>query len=190
MRLIVQSLVLFAIAAAVGLGLTDLAVHHPPGFDTVQVGPWVSRPADGTLGGDPYALAEVAASGRLPLARGDGIAFTAATDDRGRTLDGACVYRIAGAVPSARVWTLAAQTAAGGVFANPASRFAFASSEVMRRPSGAIEIVTSPRARPGNWLPTAAGPLVIALRLYDTTIGVTAAGLEGALPTIRRVSCP
>jgi hypothetical protein len=190
MRLIVQALMLFAIAAVVGLGLTALAVRHPPAFDTVQVGPWTSRAAGSRFGADPYALAAVAASGRLPLARGDGIAFEAATDDQGRTLDGACFYHIAGAVPSARVWTLTAQTATGGVFANPADRFAFASSEVTHSAAGAIHIVTGPNARPGDWLPTGKGEFVVELRLYDTTVGDSAAGLEGALPAISRVSCP
>jgi hypothetical protein len=190
MRLIAQALALFAIAAAVGLGLTELAVRDPPGFADVAVGPWVSHPPNEAVGSDPYFDAAVATSGALPLARGDGLAFTAATDDEGRSLDGRCVYRIAGPVPSARVWTLAVHTDDGALFANAARRFAFAGSEVMRDSTGAIDVVTSPHARPGNWLPTGPAPFVVKLRLYDTTISDSAAQLDGTLPAIARVSCP
>lgn len=189
MRLIAQALVLFAIAAAVGLGLTDLAVRHPPGFVEVQVGPWTALPLGGPAGIDPYALAAVAASGALPLARGDGIAFTARSDDQGRGLDGGCVYRIAGAVPSARVWTLAVQTRKGGVFPNAADRYAFTSADAMRNAAGAIAVTTAPQARPGDWIPTGRTPFVLTLRLYDTTISESASALEGTLPTIRLVGC-
>jgi hypothetical protein len=189
MRPIAQALVLFAIAAVVGLGLTALAVRDPPGFAVVQVGPWTTLPLGGPAV-DPYALAAATASGGLPLARGDGIAFTARTDDQGQSLSGACVYRITGAVPSARVWTLTAETRDGGLFVNAARRHGFTSAEAMRGPGGAIAVTTAPQARPGDWIPTDRAPFVLTLRLYDTTISESAVALEGTLPTIRRVSCP
>ncbi|MBP0574784.1 DUF1214 domain-containing protein, partial [Mycobacterium tuberculosis] len=56
----------------------------------------------------------------------------------------------------------------GSVAANPSDRYYLSSHEIFAPANGPTEIVLAPRARPGNWLPTAAaGALTVILRLYD-----------------------
>ena len=56
----------------------------------------------------------------------------------------------------------------------------------MRDRSGDFEVVVSPRARPGNWLPTGGVErYVLILRFYDTSLGIaTRAGREAPMPTL------
>ncbi len=62
----------------------------------------------------------------------------------------------------------------------------------MRSADGTFEIAISPRARPGNWLPTGGVErYTLILRLYDTAVGVsTKAGKEVPMPSITGGSCP
>lgn len=190
MRLLAQVLFAFVVAAALGLGLTWLAVRHPPAFGAVASGPWSWRPLGGPGATDPYRRAAIATAGTLPIARGNGVVFQATADDHGRPLDGRCFYRISGPVPSARAWTLTVQTPEGHVFANPAGRVGFTSAEVLRDDAGHIAVATGPRARPGDWIPTAAAPFVLRLRLYDTSVGGRGSELDGTLPQVARAGCP
>jgi hypothetical protein len=51
--------------------------------------------------------------------------------------------------------------------------------------------MVSPRARPGNWLPTGGvEKYLLVLRLYDTPIGVaTRTGSEAPMPLITKRAC-
>ena len=80
MRLLLGSLFAFAIAAAIGLGLTWTALTHGTAYGGVTIGAWTAWPKNGTPGIDPYARAIVARSGELPIGSGDGVAFFARTD--------------------------------------------------------------------------------------------------------------
>ena len=106
MRLLLGSLFALVVAAAVGLGATYLALTRGAAFGALTIGSWTAWPKTGTVDADPYARASIARTGRLPTALGDGVAFTAATDDNGRPLDGRCDVVLAGVTPAARFWTL------------------------------------------------------------------------------------
>src|SRR5215467_1567463 len=107
MRLLIGFLFSFAVAAMFGLGLTQYALTRGTAFGAITIGAWTAWPKTGTADIDPYARAAVARTGELPLGSGDGVAFFAAADDRGRGLDGRCVVTVAGTTPPARFWTLA-----------------------------------------------------------------------------------
>lgn len=192
MRLLVGSLVTFAVAAMIGLGSTWLALTRNTAFGAVAIGSWKSWPKTGTTDIDPYAKAGIARSGELPIGLGDGVAFYARSDDEGNPLDGRCEVVLSGTTPQARFWTVTAYDQNGFVIPNSLSRFGFTSQEVTRRSDGSFEIVIAPRARPGNWLPTGgAESYVLALRLYDTPVGVaTRASRETPMPSITRRGCP
>ena len=81
----------------------------------VTVGEWTAFPLIGTPDADPYSKARVAREGLLALGRAEGLSFSAQRDSAGETLRRECSYRIEGAVPSARFWTLYAADAAGNV---------------------------------------------------------------------------
>lgn len=192
MRLLLGSLFTLVIAAIVGLGATYLVLERGIAFNSLTIGSWTAWPRTGTLDADPYARASIARTGRLPLALGDGVAFLARHDDNGRTLDGRCDVTVSGVTPAARFWTLTLYNLDGELTPNSVHRHGFTSEEIVRHADGSFEIVVAPRANPGNWLPTGGiGPYILALRFYDTSIGVsTKEGREVPMPALRIRSCP
>ena len=192
MRLLLGSLFALVVAAVVGLGATYLALTRGAAFGPLTIGSWTAWPKTGTADADPYAQAEIARIGRLPTALGDGVAFTATSDDNGRTLDGRCDVVLSGVTPAARFWTLTLYRPDGELVANSLSRFGFTSQEITRFADGSFQIVVAPRANPGNWLPTGGiERYILLLRLYDTAVGVsTKAGREVPMPAVNVRSCP
>ncbi len=192
MRLVLGSLFAFLVAAVVGLGATYLALTRGAAFGPLTIGSWTAWPKTGTADADPYAQASIARSGRLPTALGDGVSFTASSDDKGRSLDGRCDVVLAGVTPAARFWTVTLYNRDGELVANSINRFGFTSQEIVRRADGSFEILVTPRASPGNWLPTGGVErYVLWLRLYDTAVGVsTKAGREVPMPSVTVRNCP
>lgn len=191
MRILPLALTLAA-AAALGLGATYMSVTHSRGMDAVRLGPWEGWPRSGTMQADPYARAAFARSGELPLELADGLLFLASKDSAGVLLDGRCETRIVGHLPQARLWTLTLTDAEGRLIANEAGRSGFTSAEMVYLANGDIDVVLSPRARAGNWLPTGArGHVKVALRLYDAPFSFSSGAGEGAeLPRIVTERCP
>jgi hypothetical protein len=190
-RLLLGSLFALAMAAAIGLGTTWLALTQGTAYGGVSIGAWTARPKVGTSGIDPYSHAMVARSGELPVGSGDGVAFHAHGDDAGHLLDGRCDVVIAGITPQARYWTMTLYDPEGRLVANSVQRQGFTSQEIIRRSDGTFEITVGPRARPGNWLPTGGVErYVLVLRLYDTPIGVaTRTGRDAPMPSITARAC-
>jgi hypothetical protein len=191
-RLLIGTLFGLAIAAVVGLGLTYLSLTRGTAFGGLSIDSWTAWPKSGTTDADPYVRASIARSGRLPTAMGDGVSFTLQSDDEGKVLDGRCDVVISGVTPVARFWTMTLYNPDGALVANSTNRYGFTSQEIVRRSDGTFEIVVSPRASAGNWLPT--GGVVryeLILRLYDTAVGVsTKAGREVPMPDVMTRSCP
>ena len=192
MRLLFGFLVAFAVAAAVGLGATWLALTKGAAFGPLRIGAWTAWPKTGTADIDPYARAIIARTGELPVASGDGIAFYAKSTDRGEVLDGRCEIVLAGTTPTARFWTLTLYDPEGRLVANSINRHGFTSEEVIRTMDGGFTMVIAPRARSGNWLPTSGVErYILVLRLYDTPVGVaTRAGRDAQMPSVIRKACP
>jgi hypothetical protein len=191
MRLLLGFLLTLAVAAAIGLGTTWIAVTQGAASGGITIGAWTAWPKVGTPEIDPYARAMIARSGELPIGSGDGVAFSARADDTGRPLDGRCEVAVAGITPQARYWTLTLYDLAGRLVANSIQRYGFTSQEIVRRADGIFEVTASPRARPGNWLPTGAiERYVLVLRLYDTPVGVaTRTGRDAPMPSITGGQC-
>jgi hypothetical protein len=190
-RFLIGSLFTLALAAAIGLGTTWMAVTKGTAYGGVTLGAWTAWPKVGTPGIDPYARAMIARSGELPVGSGDGVAFYARADDAGRTLDGRCDVMLSGITPQARYWTVTLYDPEGRLIANSVQRHGFTSQEIIRQADGTFEITAAPRARPGNWLPTGAVErYVLVLRLYDTPIGVaTRTGRDAPMPSITQRGC-
>jgi hypothetical protein len=190
-RLLLGSLLCFAVAAGVGLGLTWLALTNGTAFGAIQIGAWQAWPKTGTMDIDPYARAAIARIGALPLGLGDGVSFIATTDDAGRPLDGRCDVSVSGTTPQARFWTLTLYDPEGQLIPNSLNRQGFTSQELIRKSDGSFDVIVAPRARPGNWLPTGGTErYTLALRLYDTPVGIaTRTGREAPMPTIVQGAC-
>jgi hypothetical protein len=180
-------MIFFGLAGAIGLGLTGLAVNRNIMFGEVRIGPWVAFPSTGTAEPDPYARASIARRGRIPLALGDGLEFTATDDSSGEALRGNCSYTIEGANVPARYWTLAVQSVQAPM---PQARQAFTSVELLRRETGAFTITAARDARSGNWVATPAeASFSLVLRLYDTPLTTRSAVGAPEFPRISRVAC-
>lgn len=192
MRLIFLTLLALVIAAGVGLGLTWTTATRGVDLNTLTIGAWTARPRSGSSEIDPYARASVARSGELPIGTGDGITFTATTDDGKKLLDGRCDVIISGVTPPARFWTLSLYDTKGRLVANTLDRYGFTSQEVVRSADGTFEIRIAARARAGNWLPTSAiDRYVLMLRLYDTPVGVaTRSQKDAPMPAVTTLGCP
>ena len=192
MRLLLGTLFVLVVAAAVGLGATYYALTRGATFGGLTIGAWTAHAKTGTIDADPYARASISRSGRLPLALGDGLTFLAKSDDSNRPLDGRCEVVLSGITPAARYWTLTLYNIEGGLVANSVQRYGFTSEEIVRRPDGQFDIVVAPRANPGNWLPTGGiERYILAMRFYDTSVGVsTKEGREIPMPTVKTRSCP
>ena len=191
MRLLIGALLCFAIAAAVGVGTTWLAVSHGVTIEGLTIGAWTARPKIGTTEIDPYARAEIERRGELQIALGDGVTFVARTDDTQRPLDGRCDVTVRGVTPQARFFTLTLYDPAGKLVGNVVNRHGFTSQELVRRSDGSFDLAVGPRARPGNWLPTGGiEHYLLLLRLYDTPVGIaTKAGRETPMPTVTTERC-
>jgi hypothetical protein len=190
-RQILGSLWCLSLAAIIGLGLTWFTLSSGIALGALQIGAWNAQPKSGTVEVDPYARAEFERGGWLPVGLGDGVAFTARTDDSGRVLDGRCDVSIAGVTPQARYFTVSLYTYDGKLLGNPLGRNSFTSQELVRNSDGSFQIYVGPRSRAGNWLPTSGvDRYLLVLRLYDTPIGIaTRSGREAPMPTIVTGQC-
>ena len=192
MRLILISLLALSLAAVVGVGITWMTATKGTDLGTLRIGAWTARPKTGTADIDPYSRATIVRNGELPIGTGDGVAFTATTDDSRKPLDGRCDVVVSGVTPAARFWTLTLYDSKGHLVANALQRYGFTSQEIVRGADGAFEIRVAARSRAGNWLPT--GGLeryALMLRLYDTPVGVaTRTQRDAPMPSISTVNCP
>ena len=192
MRLILISLLALCLAAMVGVGITWMTATKGTDLGTLTIGAWTARPKTGTADIDPYSRATIVRNGELPIGTGDGVAFTATTDDSRKPLDGRCDVVVSGVTPAARFWTMTLYDGKGHLVANTLQRYGFTSQEIVRGADGAFEIRVASRSRAGNWLPT--GGLeryALMLRLYDTPVGVaTRTQRDAPMPSITTVGCP
>lgn len=178
----------------IGLGLGLLAsayaLQEPSPFGRVHLGPWEVTPG-GAADTAPYAQANLERSGELPLALGEGLQMIAREDDDGRPLESRCVYRVGPRAPAARYWTLSLVSPAGFPVENPADRYGFRSSEILRAGDGSFSVSVAAEPQPGNWLPVGKpGRFALALRLYDSPLAATVSDVDrAAAPKVTRISC-
>jgi hypothetical protein len=191
-RLIFFTLLGLLVATGVGLGLTWMTATRGTDLGTLTIGAWTARPRTGTPEIDPYSRATIARSGELPVGTGDGVAFTATTDDNRKPLDGRCDIVVSGVTPPARFWTLTLYDTKGKLVPNALQRYGFTSQEIVRSVDGVFELRIASRSRAGNWLPTGAiERYVLMLRLYDTPVGVaTRTQRDAPMPAIATAGCP
>ncbi len=175
-------------AIAGGLASAGYALRARSGFERLTVGDWTSETAPGSDEGDPYARARARLRGLLPLGAAEGFAFTARRDSEGSALSLRCRYRIDGALPPARLWTLSAFDMDEA--ASPSPVATLTSHQALYRGDGSLAIEIGPRASPGNWMKTAGdGAMRLDLTLYDTP-SVSRSGISPpVLPSIGKTGC-
>jgi len=189
-RFLTHLLLMFAVALAVGFGLSWYALSDGRLFGAYRVGPWAAWPAAGSPTPDPYTRAHIARTGALQLGQSEGLEFVASTDSQGRPLDRACTYRVHGTTPVASFWTLVAEAQDGTNIARSEGEEAMHSARLARNEDGTAVIFVGKRLSPLNWLEiTGDGPFSLALTLYDTAaFGGVGSGAD-TLPAIDREDC-
>ncbi len=191
LRTILPTVLLLAIAIGGGAASVYYALAAQGGPGAVTRGTWTTFPELGTRAADPYSKARIARQGVLALGLAEGLTFTASRDAGGAALRRECRYRIAGAFPVARFWTLYAADSGHRVLplAGP-RKAALQSLAALRQPDDTLTIDVGARAEPGNWLAVSgSGPMTLVLTLYDTP-STNSAGVGGiVLPEIRRTGC-
>jgi len=157
----------------------------------VTIGEWTAFPSLGTPDADPYSKARVSREGLLALGRAEGLSFSAGHDSAGDALRRECSYRIEGAVPSARFWTLYAADAAGNVVRGGKRRpGALHSYQILHLPDNTVSIAAGAHPAPGNWLALSGeGPMTLVLTFFDTPIASSTGASDVTLPSIVRVAC-
>lgn len=190
MRKFLGLLLAVVLGAALGLGITALAIESPPNFGVIESGPWIARPGIGSTGADPYSRALMAARGEIPMGASEGVVLTAARDSDGQPLSLRCTYRIEGIIPAANFWTLTLYRSDGAVAA-ASGRVGYTSSEALVGESGQVTITLSADPFAGNWIPlSGTGAFELHLRLYETQLSSTGQALEKVvMPSITREKC-
>ena len=160
-------------------------------FGAVTIGAWTAWPGAGGPDADPYSVALLARTGEVPLGAGEGLTFTATTDDAGEPLSGSCDYLVSGQTPPARLWTLTAYDAGGRLIRNAARprRISFPRNPA---PTGRQHSISSfrPTSNRETGFPLRGSERIqLVLRLYDTplTTATEFVGLE--MPRIEKEQC-
>jgi hypothetical protein len=160
---------------------------------TTSAGSWKVWLHDGDMGADPYTLAHMSRSGRLPITSSNALYFIATEDNEEEGIAADCDYVVAGKPLAADWWSLALYTTDGRLIQGADKTSFVNSSSLLRLADGGYEINLAQKARQGNWIElTGEEDLVLMLRLY----GIHATkdtkrndSIEQNLPTIRRVDC-
>jgi len=176
---------------SLGLCATWLTMEKGIGLDAQSIEGWAFVPRVGAPDIDPYRRLKLFTSGELPLASGEGFSLTLKQDRAGRPLEGACRYQLSGALPVARFWTLTLTTPDGRLWPNPAARFGFTSSEIIRTEDAPFSVVIGPGPLAGNWLPSPpAGHFILTLRFYETPLSASATQLDArSVPALSLLGC-
>ncbi len=190
MRFVVHLVAMFAVALAVGFGLSWYALTDGRSVGALEVGPWFAWPDIGAAAPNPYTRAYLARTGQLEMGTAEGIRFVATTDSAGDALERACRYRIEGHTPVATFWTLVPVAPDGSSIARADGPPAFNSTRVARREDGIAVLYVSRSIAPLNWLEIAGdGPFSLVLTLYDSSILTGVGSAEAELPNIVREAC-
>lgn len=183
----------YVLVVALGLGIWSAikATSQMPFFAEMDVGVWTAHPSVGTDDADPYTHAWLARTGAMPLASGEGLAFTATHDESGEKLNAACRYAVSGATPPARRWTIRTVNPTGDAdISAPDLPVTAYSGGIIRRPDGSFDIDIARQPQPGNWLHPGPGPVfAVTLTLYDTSVASSTALSDIVMPSIVNLGC-
>ncbi len=184
----IANIVMFVLVAVIGgFASSWYMIERGSPMTTLKRGPWITWVSAGRADADPYTRAHFARRGSLPISSVLAQTYQATTDGDGQTLYSTCEYVIEGPEPDAAFWSLAVFDDKGALIPNPAERYGYNSTTLMRSPGGRFGITLSRSARPGNWIPTGgAGRLSVQMTIEEPKV---ADRRTIEMPVIRRISC-
>jgi len=180
---------------ALGIGSAWLVLKSPWSAPMVTVGAWKTSTLAGGIDADMYTRARIAVAGLLALSRDETLYYVADRDDSGRPLRSSCSYRIEGAAPAARWWSITAYADDFYLFANHERRYSLNGRTARLDGEGHFAMLSGPQdpnpaaaATPLLWLPTPGDRgLMFTLRLYNPDPALAAAPARLVAPSIRPV---
>jgi len=174
---------------ALGLAATWATVIHGTSSGGIGDGPWRTSLLAGSSEDGPYRRAYVALHGLLALSREETSYYTAKSDSEGHALHGNCAYQVEGRDPPARWWSMTAYGADDYLTSNPADRYSVSTNSVARHVDGTFVVTLSNARTEANWIPVAAAPFDLTIRLHNPQAAAVADPGHVALPTIRKAAC-
>lgn len=185
------TLVTLGISIAGGAWSVRLTLDATHAIGSVTVGEWTAFPQAGAPDADPYSRARFAREGRLSLGQAEGEVFMARQDRSGAPLRRDCTYRVAGAAPPARLWTVHAADATGRVLPKVGRIMpTLQSRSLLRAADGSVVIAVTRHPSPGNWLPVSGtGPMTLVLTLFDSPVSNGREVADIDLPRVERRGC-
>jgi hypothetical protein len=160
----------YALAALAGLVLTWGFLRSPLLGQELRVGAWRTSLVSGSPEADLYTRAKVAHVALLALSRAETLYYVADHDDRGQPLRSRCRYRVSGAPPAARWWSVTAYADDFFLFADEGRRYSLSGEHARLDAQGRFVVFTgaAPPADGSAWIPTPGDRgLVLTLRLYN-----------------------
>lgn len=178
-------------AIASGLAWTAYQIKRVD-TDAVSVGPWKASVLAGSPDADPLTRARVAVGGLLALGHEETLYYVARTDSAGKDLRSRCEYRIEGAKPDARWWSITAYADDLFLFPDAQKRFSVNGSTIEIDSHGRFVALTSPsNTTKDGQVPHMQTPgdrgLVLTLRLYNPSVEVQKRPAELLAPRIEAV---
>ncbi len=170
LRRVTEFLVWSFAALVLGIGSAWWAAKKmPSGGDSIQVGAWKANTRAGSTDADMYTRAGIAVNALLALGRSETMYFVATTDDAGKPLRSRCTYRVSGAPPKARWWSITAYADDMFLFDAPNRHYSLNGTSAQLDEKGDFAFTTGARETAGlHWVPTPGDRgLVMTLRLYN-----------------------
>ncbi len=154
------------------------------------IGPWMTGRDFGTADASAYTRAVVALRGLLALPAHEARYYTAATDDAGRPLDGACRYRMTGGALPAKWWSVTLYDPEGYLVSNPADIYSIGSASLPPAEGAHWAVAIAPSRQAGRWLPSGGvHRFQLTLRAYLPQDGGKGDLTRAQLPVIAREGC-
>ena len=194
MRPTLEVLAFGLLGAALGVGSVVAHTVAATARHDQRFGVWETTSVLAEEPTNPYKRIQIAARGLVGLPLSEVVYLTAEEDEGGEPLDPACRYRISGAPPPARWWSITPYDAGWELIPNPDGVYSVGSHNVVledeaaggpgfslllrRDASGAAELPMG--EEPGTWL---------VLRLYHPEPGVAADLAAVEWPRIVREAC-
>ncbi len=179
--------VLYGFAVLLGLGSAWWVLKKAPWMvQSVQVGAWKTNLLAGSPDADIYTRATIALNALLALGRDETMYFVAVQDDDGRPLRSHCSYRVEGAPPKAKWWSITAYADDMFLFDAPNKQYSLNGTTARLDANGRFAFTTGVQEQAGtHWLPTPGNRgLVLTLRLYNPEPDLQAAPASLNPPTI------
>lgn len=181
---------LYAAAVTLGLGSAWWVLKKAPWIvQTVQVGAWKGNLLAGSQDADMYTRSTIALNALLALGRDESMYFIASEDDAGNPLRSNCSYRVEGAPPKARWWSITAYADDMFLFDAPNQHYSLNGTTARLDTDGRFVFTTGGQEQPGiHWLPTPGRRgMVLTLRLYNPEPELQAAPASLVPPSIKAV---